>query len=106
MAEDLLKFKGIAEKAIPMQMTTPIRERLAALEHEQWAHWTRHLLDHLTPENIERWRRQIDTPYDELSESEKQSDREWADRVLELIKESAAPEGRESGLVPPRSDEG
>jgi hypothetical protein len=45
-----------------MMVTTPIRERLAALEHEQWAHWTRYLLDHLTPENVERWRRQIDTP--------------------------------------------
>ena len=71
-------------------VTTPIRERLAALEHEQWAHWTRYLLDHLTPENVERWRRQIDTPYEELSEPEKQSDIEWADRVLEFMGASAA----------------
>src|SRR6516162_8630799 len=56
-------------------VTTPIRERVAALEHEQWAHWTRYLLDHLTPENVERWRKQIDTPYEHLSEAEKQSDR-------------------------------
>ena len=64
-----------------------LRERIAALEHEQWAHWTDHLLDNLTPENVERWRRQIDTPYDLLSEPEKDSDREWADRVLGLIGE-------------------
>jgi hypothetical protein len=38
-----------------MEMTTPIRERLAALEHEQGAHRTRYLLDHLTPDNVERW---------------------------------------------------
>ena len=81
-------------------VTTPIRERLAALEHEQWAHWTRYLLDHLTPENVERWRRQIDTPYEELSEPEKQSDREWADRVLELVGTSTAREGREGGREP------
>jgi hypothetical protein len=80
-----------------MIVTTPIRERLAALEHEQWAHWTRYLLDHLTPENVERWRRQIDTPYEELSESEKQSDREWADRVLELVGASTPTGGREGG---------
>ena len=80
-----------------MMVTTPIRERLAALEHEQWAHWTRYLLDHLTPENVERWRRQIDTPYEELSEQEKQSDREWADRVLELVGASTPTEGREAG---------
>jgi hypothetical protein len=75
-----------------MTVTTRLRERLAALEHEQWAHWTRYLLDHLTPENVERWRRQIDTPYEQLSEAEKQSDREWADRVLEIVGISAAPD--------------
>jgi hypothetical protein len=75
-----------------MTVTTAIRDRLAALEHEQWAHWTGYLLDHLTPENVERWRKQIDTPYEHLSEAEKQSDREWADRVLELLRASAAPD--------------
>jgi hypothetical protein len=38
-----------------------MRERLAALEHEQWAHWTHYMLDNFTPENLARWRRQIDT---------------------------------------------
>ena len=60
------------------------REMLAELEHKQWAHWTRYMLDNLTPENIERWKRQIETPYDELPEAEKDSDREWADKVLFL----------------------
>lgn len=60
-------------------------ESLAALEHEQWAHWTRYMLDNLTPENVERWRRQIETPYADLSEEEKASDREWAMRVLEVL---------------------
>jgi hypothetical protein len=83
-----------------MMVTTPIRERLAALEHEQWAHWTGYLLDHLTPESVERWRRQIATPYEELSEPEKQSDREWADRVLELIGAPAASNWREGGREP------
>jgi hypothetical protein len=62
-----------------------IREELANLEHQQWAHWTQYMLDNLTPENIERWRRQIDTPYSELSEKEKASDRNWADKVLALV---------------------
>jgi hypothetical protein len=62
-----------------------LRERLAELEHEQWAHWTRYLLDHLTPDNVARWRRQCDTPYDWLSEAEKDKDREWADRVLAVL---------------------
>jgi hypothetical protein len=61
------------------------REALAALEHEQWAHWTRYMLDNLTPENIERWRRQCDTPYIDLSERERESDRGWADRVIAIL---------------------
>jgi hypothetical protein len=60
-------------------------EKLAALEHEQWAHWTRYMLDNLTPENIQRWRRQIETPYEDLSEKEKESDRVWARKVMELM---------------------
>jgi len=52
---------------------------MAALEHEQWAHWTKYMLDNLTPENIARWRRQIDTPYRGLSDNEKESDRVWAE---------------------------
>ena len=64
------------------------REQLAALEHEQWAHWTGYMLDNLTEANIARWRRQVDTPYDELTEKEKDSDREWADKVLFILEEA------------------
>lgn len=66
-----------------------LREQLAALEHEQWAHWTRYMLDNLTSENIARWRQQIETPYTELSEKEKESDRRWADKVLSLLDHNA-----------------
>jgi hypothetical protein len=62
-----------------------IKEQLAELEHQQWAHWTKYMLDNLTPENIERWRRQIDTPYSDLSEAEKESDRRWVDKVLKIV---------------------
>lgn len=62
-----------------------LREELAALEHEQWAHWTEYMLNNLTPENIVHWIKQIDTPYAELSEKEKDSDREWADRSIKVL---------------------
>lgn len=64
-----------------------LRERLAELEHKQWAHWTRYMLDNLTPDNIERWRKQIETPYAQISEAEKASDRKWADEVIKLIEQ-------------------
>lgn len=59
-------------------------ESLAELEHLQWAFWTNYLLDHQSPGNIERWRRQIRTPYAELTEIEKDSDRKWAREVLTI----------------------
>jgi hypothetical protein len=62
-------------------MNNSLLERLAALEHEQWAAWTLHLLSNQTPENIERWQRQMVAAYDELSASEKEADRAWAKKV-------------------------
>lgn len=59
-------------------------EVLASLEHEQWAHWTKYMLDNLTDENISRWRLQIKTPYEQLTENEKESDRVWARKVSEI----------------------
>jgi ADP-ribose pyrophosphatase len=66
-------------------MKNPLLERLAALEHEQWAAWTRHFLSNQTPENLERWKRQLAASYEELSESEKEADRTWAKKVLALL---------------------
>jgi hypothetical protein len=57
-------------------------ERISEVEHEQWAHWTKYMLDNLTDENIARWRRQIETPYNQLTEREKESDREWARKAM------------------------
>lgn len=61
-----------------------LRERLAELEHEQWAHWTNYMLHNMTTENAERWALQVKTPYGDLSESEKNADREWADKSLKV----------------------
>lgn len=62
-----------------------IRERLADLEHQQWAHWTKYMLNNLTEENIQRWRKQIETEYKDLTEKEKDSDREWAQKVIDTL---------------------
>ena len=62
-----------------------LREKLASLEHGQWAHWTEYILSHLTPENIQRWKHQLLTSYEFLTEREKDSDRVWADKVLSIL---------------------
>lgn len=60
-------------------------EALAALSHEQWAGWTRWMIDAWSSEAVARWERQIATPYAELSEQEKESDRVEARLVLALL---------------------
>ncbi len=100
------------------------RESLAALEHEQWAHWTRYMLDVLEPllaygrgvmreasrhgfgdakaikslEAIKRWNRQINTPYEALTEKEQESDRVWADKVLEIVNKGGSSEAGSRNL--------
>jgi hypothetical protein len=62
-----------------------VLERIASIEHEQWAHWTSYMLANLTEANIVKWKLQIEAQYSELSEIEKESDRYWAKRVLDAL---------------------
>ena len=61
-------------------------ERIAAVQHEIWSHWMRFLFGEcvvIAPAELERrWRRQMNTPYAELTEEEKESDREQARKVI------------------------
>ena len=76
-------------------MMNALREELAALEHEQWTRWMKHIfaksIEHsdghveIPLDFVLRWKRQINTPYADLSESEKDSDRAEADKILDLI---------------------
>lgn len=71
-----------------------LREKLAAIEHERWADWQK-WCHQVLRENmganadlekiLERWDRQIATPYSELSDQEKASDMEQVDRYWHLI---------------------
>jgi hypothetical protein len=70
-------------------------DQLAAAEHERWAHWQQYVHDHCTsnPDGsltipaalAERWSVQIKTPYSELSDQEKESDRDQVRRYLPII---------------------
>ena len=60
-------------------------EELAEYEHQSWASWTKYLLDNLTEENIKRWKKQIEVPYSELSEKEKDSRRECAREGIDIL---------------------
>lgn len=74
-----------------------LREKLAAQEHERWSRWMRYLFEQGVIEvdgtwtmpawAVVRWDGQMTTPYSELSEKEKDSDRKEADQTLVLIRE-------------------
>jgi len=63
-------------------------EELADLEHQQWQHWTCYFLRYHHCRNYrERWKKQVLKGYNKLSETEKKSDRVWAEKVVKLIED-------------------
>jgi len=72
-------------------------ERLADKEHAGWAHWMDYLFSKCLMNDrreviiplplVERWRKQAEIPYTQLSEREKQSDRDEVAHILPIIDE-------------------
>lgn len=59
------------------------KEIAAKIAHDVWAHWMRYFFTlKPTPEDIERWKRQAETPFEKLSEKEQKSDYEVADEHI------------------------
>ena len=75
-------------------------ERIAATEHERWSHWQQYLHEQcrrlddgslvIPSELAVRWETQMKTPYSELSEREKDSDREQAREYIAALKRAAS----------------
>lgn len=75
--------------------STALRESLSDVSHDIWSSWMRWMFTVGTFNEdgtwtmptglVERWRRQMETPYTELSEREKDSDREQADKILAVV---------------------
>ena len=76
-----------------------MREELAATQHDIWAHWMKYQFSvcienedgslTIPAEKVERWKRQMNTPYFELTEKEKESDRHQADKVIKTMMEES-----------------
>ena len=69
-------------------------ETLSGIQHTIWTRWMKHLFEVcpavngqviIPKEKVDRWLRQMRTPYEDLSESEKDSDREIAEEVLAVV---------------------
>lgn len=72
-----------------------LREELADVQHAIWAHWMQYMFscgtfdeqgNWIMPwDKARRWQRQMDTPYAELTDKERESDRDQADKVLAVL---------------------
>jgi len=77
-----------------------MREKLAELCHNQRSDWMEYLFEKSIPYKpgrvqkgsliipkwaFNRWKKQINTPYNELSEEEKEKDRKEADKFIALF---------------------
>jgi len=95
------------EKETPIPKTVEeMVEKFANIEHERWSKWQQWVFDCSTEnedgsvtipaDKVERWKRQIATPYAELSEKEKQSDRDQVYPYIQALHTSlvAAVEGK------------
>ena len=81
-------------------------EVLASIEHDRWVHWQRYMHSKCISEGrdgallipgdlVRRWEEQIATPYSELSEPAKESDREQVRKYLPLIVDALTKKQRE-----------
>ena len=76
-------------------MNDAVREGLAAYAHEAWAGWMQYLFEKsqanadgtvtIPAPLVDRWLRQMTTPYASLPEAEKASDRIEADKMLLIM---------------------
>ena len=72
-----------------------LRRRLAATQHAIWAHWMQYMFKCgeyqsdgswvMPAEKVDRWRRQMNTDFYELTTKEQNSDYNQADKVLRVI---------------------
>jgi hypothetical protein len=72
-----------------------LRELLATYAHQAWSGWMQYMFgkSELQPDGsliipadlVQRWKRQMNTLYTDLPESEKKSDREEADKMLGIF---------------------
>jgi len=60
-------------------------ERVSAVLHEEWVAWSKNVAPEVSAERRDRWEK-LWVPYDELPESEKEKDREWARKALEAAR--------------------
>lgn len=93
-------------------------EQLADKEHASWARWMDYLFSRceqhddgsltICAEDVAHWQMEIDTPYADLPERIKQSDRDEVERIVPIITRFASDyrRAREDAVEPPPAQTG
>jgi hypothetical protein len=72
-----------------------LKEKLADYAHVTWSGWMKYLFDRsvecddgtvvIPKELVDRWKRQLNTDYQDLPEEEKESDRNEAKKIISIM---------------------
>jgi len=70
-----------------MKIKKKVFEELSDLEHAQWMSWAKDIAktEKISSERLNRWKADMFKPYNELSEEDKDKDREIAMIVLRVL---------------------
>lgn len=70
-------------------------DQIASVQHDIWSHWMQYLFKVATPnadgsatipaDKVIRWQKQMQQRYEELSERERESDMEQAQKIMALL---------------------
>lgn len=92
IGEELVRREKEALEARRQKANDEAREKMAAHMHSAWSGWMIYLFSRCTMNEdgtatipfwaVQRWKRQMNTAYDDLPEEEKESDRKEADELL------------------------
>ena len=91
----------MTKEQIDKEFDEELMEQLADIEHQRWADWQKYLHSKTKPyddyldygdmiidvDDFNHWEDQIKTPYKDLTEKEKQSDRNQVARYSPIIKQ-------------------
>jgi len=85
MKKTILK-KIIREEIEKIKLDKELYEELASLEHDQWVGWAKDIAEteDINSERLARWK-DLFVPYAELPDKEKEKDREWVNKVMNII---------------------
>lgn len=85
---------------MPSEFPSDLLEQLAAIEHERWSHWQRYMHEKahhnddgsltLPAALVSRWERLMRTPYSQLTDEERESDREQVRRYITILQSKSS----------------